>query len=353
VGSVTAKYLIGYSGSLEDIFKIPKSKLLEIPGVGEKTAESIINHSGVLQRAEAEVAFIQKHHITPLFFFDTAYPQRLKKNNDAPMMLYFKGNADLNAARIVSIVGTRKASDYGKELCNKLVAKLVEHNALVVSGLAYGIDQAAHQACVQHKLATVGVLAHGLDRIYPPEHEKLAKNMLENGGLLSEFTSGTKPDKTNFPQRNRIIAGISDATIVVETAPKGGSIITALLANSYQRDVFAFPGRTTDKYSTGCNLLIKSNQAILIESADDIANHLNWKADPKKPAHVQKQLFVELEPDEEIIINALQNATSNGLHIDQLSHQSQLGPSATATALLMLEFKGLVRALVGNVYKLS
>jgi DNA processing protein len=230
---------------------------------------------------------------------------------------------------------------------------LVEHNVLVVSGLAYGIDQAAHQACVQHHVATVGVLAHGLDRIYPPSHEKLAKNMLENGGLLSEFTSGTIPDRTNFPQRNRIIAGISDATIVVETAPKGGSIITALLANSYQRDVFAYPGRTTDKYSTGCNLLIKSNQAILIESADDIANHLNWKADPKKPAHIQKQLFVELEPDEEIIINALQNATSNGLHIDQLSRQSQLGPSATATALLMLEFKGLVRALVGNVYKLS
>lgn len=352
VGSVTAKTLISYCGSIEAVFTIPKSKLLKIPGIGEKSAHSISNNADVLQRAENEAVFIEKQKITPLFFFDKGYPQRLKNCSDAPMMLYCKGNADLNKHRIISVVGTRKATDYGKDLCNKLIEGLAKYNLLVVSGLAYGIDHAAHQACLQKQVSTVGVLAHGLDRIYPPGHDKMAKAMLENGGLVTEFPSGTKPDRENFPRRNRIIAGLADATIVVETATKGGSMITAQIAGMYHRDVFAFPGRTTDKYSIGCNQLIKNNMAILLENAEDVAYHLAWENITAKPLQVQKQLFVELDPDEEKIVQTLQNANSDGMHIDLLGHTAQLSPGATATALLTLELKGLVRATAGSIFKL-
>lgn len=353
VGSVTAKSLISYCGSVEAIFKTPKNKLLKIPGIGEKGAESISSSSSnVLFRAEEEVAFIEKHRITPLFFFDKNYPHRLKNCSDAPMMLYYAGNANLNHPRIVSIVGTRKATDYGKDLCAKLVEGLAKHNVLVVSGLAYGIDHAAHHACLQKKVPTVGVLAHGLDRIYPPAHEKMAKQMTANGGLLTEFLSNSMPDRENFPKRNRIIAGIADATIVIETATKGGSMITAQLAAMYNRDVFAFPGKITDKYSAGCNHLIKRNMAVLLENAEDIAYNLGWETETAKQPQVQKQLFIELDPDEEKVMQTLQNAPSGSMHIDQLCYAVQLSPSATATALLTLELKGLVRAMAGSIFKL-
>ncbi|HRK28183.1 MAG TPA: DNA-processing protein DprA [Chitinophagales bacterium] len=352
IGSITAKNLISFCGGLEGIFKASKRKLLAIPGIGDKLADSVLNHADALKKAEQEVAVMQKNNIQPIFFFSKDYPNRLKNCNDAPIMLYYKGNANLNHPRTVSIVGTRNATEYGKEICHKLIDGLAKYNVLVVSGLAYGIDHAAHAACIQKQVPTLGVLAHGLDRIYPPAHQRLAKNMQDNGGLLTEHIFGTIPDKENFPKRNRIIAGLADATIVVETATKGGSIITAQLAAAYNRDVFAFPGKTTDKYSAGCNLLIKTNQAHLVESVHDIANTLGWEPNAAKVQPIQKQLFIELEPNEQLIYTTLQNSPPEGLHIDQLCFLTHLSPGATAASLLTLELKGLVKAAVGSVFKL-
>ncbi|QQS30653.1 MAG: DNA-protecting protein DprA [Sphingobacteriales bacterium] len=352
VGSYTAKTLISYCGGVNEIFKMPKSKLLKIPNIGEKIASSITDFKEALKKAEKEIEFIQKHGIRPMFYLDKDYPYRLKSIQDAPIMLYYKGNANLNQDRIISIVGTRKATDYGKKICNRLIEELAGHQVVVVSGLAYGIDHAAHQACLQHQVPTLGVLAHGLDRIYPPAHQKLASAMLENGGLITEYISKTKPDKVNFPNRNRIIAGISDATVVVETRQTGGSMITAQIANSYNRSVFAFPGRTTDLFSSGCNYLVKKNLANLVEYAKDITDNMMWPDSSQKAESTQKQMFVELEPDEELIVNTLKKADNNELHLENLWAQTQLSPGMTAAALISLEFKGLVRPYPGKIYRL-
>ena len=269
---------------------------------------------------------------------------------DSPTLLYYKGNADLNASKIISIVGTRNNSDYGKVTCENLLQDLAEEDVLVISGLAFGIDTIAHKASLKNKLKTVGVLAHGLDKIYPAQNKSLAKEMLTHGGLLTDFRSGTKPDRQNFPSRNRIVAGICDALIVIESSIKGGSLISAELANSYNKDVFAIPGRVNDSRSEGCNYLIKNNKSLLITCADDLLHIMNWKEAPKK-IKKQRELFIELTPEEKIITDILSQRES--IQIDELYFKSGLSSSAAANALLMLEMQGVVSCLPGKIFKLT
>ncbi len=347
IGAVTAKNLVSYCGSAEAVFRAGKGRLLRVPGVGEQIAAQI-RQARPLEAAERELAWIERHGVRVLTHTDADYPRRLRQLHDGPFLLYYKGNADLNAERVVAIVGTRKPTPYGLRFCEQLVEDLAAYDVLVVSGLAYGIDVAAHRKCLEVGIPTVGVLAHGLDRIYPPAHKSVARQMAEAGGLLSEFPSGTPPDRERFPVRNRIVAGMADAVIVVETAKRGGSLITAQLAVGYNRDVFAVPGRTDDKYSQGCNHLIKTNQAALIESAADVAWVMNWQPRDRKAAAVQRQLFVELSEAERGVLEALD--TRQARHVDELAYALGLTGSQLATLLLELEFKGLIRTLPGKRY---
>ncbi len=349
IGDVHAKALINYFGSAEAIFSARKKHLESLEGIGPVRAKSI-KEFVAFDKAVEEIGFIKKYKITPLFLTDKKYPQRLLNCYDSPIMLYYKGNADLNTSKIIAVVGTRNHDEYGKATTEKLIEDLAGEEILIISGLAYGIDSVAHKAALKNNLPTVGVLAHGLDRIYPSQNSSLAKQMISQGGLLTEFSSYTKPDKQNFPLRNRIVAGISDAIIVAETGIKGGSLITAELGNGYNKDVFAFPGRTTDNKSEGCNFLIKNNKAALLTSADDLLENMGWKK--KKPVHVkkQKELFIELSPEEKNILNILQQ---QAVHIDELFIKSKLSSSAVAAALLNLEMNGIVTSLPGKIYKMT
>jgi DNA processing protein len=348
VGDVLAKNLISYCGGVEEVFKTKKSHLLRIPGVGEKIADAVFSYSD-FKRAEQELLFIEKHNVQPLFYLDKNYPQRLKHYDDAPAMLYYLGNADLNNPKIVGIVGTRKASEYGKNCVAQLVEQLSETGCLILSGLAYGIDIHAHKDALTHNLPTVGVLAHGLDRIYPAQHKTTAKKMLDNGGLLTEFMSETNPDRENFPKRNRIVAGLCDALVVVETAERGGAMITAELANGYNKDVAAFPGRVNDEYSQGCNKLIKTNKASLITCSDDLYYLMGWNSNKPKP--IQQQLLpLDLSKDELLIYDFIKNKTKVG--IDELAYALQIDASILSLQLLEMEFKGLIRTLPGKFYEL-
>ncbi len=351
VGPVNAKKLLAYFGSIEKIFNQKKSKLIKVPGIGEYIANSIKKFNQ-FERAEKEVEFIRKFNITPLFYTDEEYPYRLKAYDDAPVILFCKGNMNLNADKIISIVGTRNPTDYGKSFCNKLIEKISGHDILVISGMAFGIDITAHRACLKHNLSTVGVMAHGLDRIYPPEHKSTAEKMLTNGGLITEFVSKTIPDKENFPKRNRIVAGLADATIVIETAVKGGSMITAQLAFEYNKDVFALPGRINDEKSKGCNLLIKQNKAAMIESAEDLLRAMNWDKNVKsKKSSLQTALFVSLTAEEEQIVNYIKERGNTP--IDVISVNCNMPVSLVSAHLLNLEFKGLIKSLPGKIYGLS
>ena len=349
IGDVRAKALLEHFGEAEKIFKATKSNLENIEGIGTIAANSI-KYFNDFKLCEDEIAFIEKNKISPLFITDENYPQRLLNCYDSPTMLYYKGNADLNISKIISVVGTRTNSDYGKSVCDKLIEDLATENILVVSGLAFCIDTIAHKASLKNNLKTVGVLAHGLDKIYPAQNKSLAKEMLSQGGLLTDFMSGTNPDRQNFPRRNRIVAGICDALIVIESSAKGGSLITAELANSYNKDVFAIPGRVNDSRSEGCNYLIKNNKSLLITCADDLMHIMNWKATPSK-VKKQRELFIELTAEERIIVDILQ--AQENIQIDQLYFKSGLSSSAVAQALLMLEMQGIVSALPGKVFKLS
>lgn len=350
IGDVRAKALINHFGNAEAVFNARKKDYEAIEGLGSKAVSSILNFKD-FSRAEEEIEFIKKYKITPLFLTGKNYPQRLLNCYDSPPLLYFKGNADLNSSRIIAIVGTRNNNEYGKRVCEKLVEDLVNEDVLVVSGLAFGIDSIAHKAAVKNNIKTVGVLAHGLDRVYPNQNASLAKQMISNGGLLTEFKSNTIPDKQNFPGRNRIVAGISDAIIVIESGVKGGSLITAELANGYNKDVFAFPGRADDTKSEGCNYLIKNNKAALITSANDLLEIMGWKKSQKAFPKKQRELFIELSADEKVIIDILQ--THEQVQIDDLYFKSKLSSSAIAQALLMLEMQGVVSSLPGKVYKMS
>lgn len=351
VGNITAKNLVSYCGSAVGVFESTTRHLLKIPGIGKHMIRLLRNYGEYMEKAAEEMTFIEANDIQPIFYASPAYPQRLKVCIDSPALLYYKGTADLNAPHIISIVGTRNATDYGRELCQQLLMSLKKYKPLIISGLAYGIDYHAHRICVQEGIATVGVLGHGLDRIYPPQHEPLVKKMLPNGGILTEFRSDTLPDRSNFPQRNRIIAGLADATVVIETAKKGGSVITAHLASAYNRDVYAFPGRVQNPYSAGCHELIKKNMAALIESGEDIIKNLGWIAAEEQPKAVQKQLFVSLNEVEQRVVDILQNSEA-ATHLDVIRSKAQLPTSQLAATLLNLELKGVLRTLPGSQYKL-
>ncbi len=349
VGSVQAKILVEHFGNAHDIFKAKYKVLEAIDGIGTFKA-SAIKHYTDFNEAEDELKFIEKFKIQTLFLTDKNYPQRLLNCYDSPTLLFFRGNADLNKSKIISIIGTRGNTDYGKKLTEELVSDLQQYNVVIVSGLAYGIDAIAHKASVQNNVATVGVLAHGLDKIYPPEHTSLAKQMLLNGGLLTEFGQATKPDKHNFPRRNRIVAGMADATIVIETPEKGGSMITAELANGYNKDVFAYPGRTTDSKSGGCNNLIRNNKAILLNDTNELVEMLGWKDKKTKPRK-QRELFIELTAEEQLLVQILQ--LKDAIHIDELYIKSGLNSSSVAAAMLNLEFQNVVASMPGKMYKLT
>ncbi|UAY51742.1 DNA-processing protein DprA [Ferruginibacter albus] len=349
IGNVHAKSLVTIFESAEAVFKSKKKDLENIEGIGAVRAKSIKEFDNFLS-SEEEIQFIERYKITPLFINDEVYPKRLLNCYDSPILLFYRGNADLNHSKIISIVGTRTNSDYGKTVCEKLIEDLSNENVLVISGLAFGVDTIAHKAALKHKLQTVGVLAHGLDRIYPAQNKALAKQMVEHGGLLTEFLSNTDPGKQNFPKRNRIVAGMSDAVIVIETSKKGGSLITAELGNSYNKDVFAIPGRTTDSKSEGCNYLIKNNKAALITCADDLLENMGWKEHSKSSPKKQRELFIELSEDERIIVDLLRQHEQ--IHIDELYFKTGLSSSASAAALLSLEMQGIVNVLPGKLYKL-
>lgn len=350
IGDIHAKALINHFGNAEAIFAARKKELEALEGIGTIRAASIKSFHD-FDKADEEIQFIKKYKITPLFITDKNYPQRLLNCYDSPSILYYKGNADLNSSKIVAIVGTRNNNEYGKNICEKLVEELAGEEVIVVSGLAFGIDSIAHKAAIKNDMETIGVLAHGLDRVYPSQNSALAKQMVTHGGLLTEFRSLTKPDRQNFPSRNRIVAGISDAVIVVETGIKGGSLITAELGNSYNKDVFAFPGRVNDTKSEGCNFLIKNNKAALITCAKDILENMGWRKKNETTTTKQRELFIELTVDEKIIVDILQ--LQKQVHIDELYIKSKLNSSAVAAALLMLEMQGVVASLPGKIYKIS
>jgi DNA processing protein len=348
VGHVTSRNLLEFFGSPQAVFSASFDQLQKVDGIGSVTARQITDTDALLQAAE-QLKFLNKHDIRVLFYSDEDYPRRLKNCYDAPILLYYKGTADLNHPRIVSIVGTRKASPYGLALCRQLTGYLQSFDVLIISGLAYGIDVAAHRGSIEAGIPTVGVLGHGLDRLYPSAHGKVAREMLKNGGLLTEFPLYTLPDKENFPKRNRIIAGIADVTIVVEAASKGGALITAEIANSYNRDVFAFPGRTTDEYSQGCNFLIKTNRAALISHAKDLPYYMGWEPKVNTNTMVQASLPIGLGSIDSKIVQLLAGGI---LSIDELGNRAELPQSKLALHLLNLEMKGYIISLPGKIYQL-
>ncbi|MBK6523778.1 MAG: DNA-protecting protein DprA [Sphingobacteriaceae bacterium] len=349
VGDVNAKNLVSYCGSASEVFKTKEKLLQKIPGIGEINAKRIVSNKNVLTRAEEELEFIAKYNIKPLFFTDEEYPQRLKFCNDSPVLLYYKGNANLNTEKIVAIVGTRKPDEYGIDITNKLLADLAGSGILVVSGLAYGIDVHAHKYALDNNLQTVGVVAHGLDRVYPGSHTALAKKMIKHGGLLTDFMSETNPDAVNFPKRNRIVAGLCDALIVVQSKREGGSLITATIAHSYNKDVFAFPGEAGSVLSEGCNGLIKRNRAGLIESAADLLDAMNWMQQEKKSKKKQVPLLISLSEDEQKIAQTFKQKKQ--LSLDEICYASEMSVSAVSTLLLQLEFSNLIKSKPGKVYE--
>ncbi|MCF8425108.1 MAG: DNA-processing protein DprA [Bacteroidia bacterium] len=348
IGDVLIKNLISYCGSAEAVFKEKRGKLSKIPGIGEVLAQNIVSHID-FARAEKELLFIEKNKITCYYYLENNYPQRLREILDAPILMYGLGNFGLNPPRMVGIVGTRNASEYGRQFTQKLVQELKEHQVQIISGLAVGIDGIAHKAATDIELTNIGVLAHGLDRLYPSDNKALAKRMLSHGGLLTEFPSKTNPDRENFPKRNRIVAGLADVLILVETAIKGGARITAEIANSYNKDVMALPGRTTDYYSQGCNYLIKESKAAMITCTDDLLELMNWKK--SKKARSEPNLFSVLAEEDKLLVEYIRKKVKVGL--DEMAFDLNVDPGSLALKLLELEFAKHIRTLPGKTYELS
>ena len=353
IGHIGAKHLIDGMGNAVDVFRLRKEIPERIPEVSQRVIEALDCPQAVL-RAEQEYEFIRKNRISCLSFHDEAYPSRLRECEDAPVVLFFKGNADLNSLHILNMVGTRNATDYGTQICASFLRdlKALCPDVLVVSGLAYGIDIHAHREALANELPTVGVLAHGLDRIYPHVHRKTAVDMLEKGGLLTEFLSGTNPDRHNFISRNRIVAGMCDATIVIESAEKGGSLITAELAEGYHRDCFAFPGRMSDEYSKGCNRLIRDALLSLLLSAEDFVQAMGWNIPMtlSEKVSVQRSLFIELSEEEQKIVAILEKL--GNLQINSLVVEADIPVNKMTALLFELEMKGVIRVLAGGMYQL-
>ena len=351
IGPKLSRTLLAYNGSVEEIFRCSKKQLLTIPHIGETIANTIISKS-YLKEAEEEYNFIIKHGIEIIWIEENNYPKRLKNCEDAPILLYYKGQANLNPTRSISIVGTRNATNYGKKICEDLIHQLENYDVQIISGLAYGIDSVAHRESLKNNIPTLGILGHGLDRIYPSTHRELAARMIENGGLLTEFPSGTNPDRQNFPMRNRIIAGLSDVTIVVEAAIKGGALITAEIANTYNRDVCAFPGGIDQEFSAGCNYLIKTNRAHLIRHADDLFYLMNWNKDNTTKTEKQLKLIPpDMSKDEQKVYAYIQENTNRS--IDDIALYCDWPQSKLAIVLLEMEMKSLIISLPGKTYTLT
>ncbi|MDR1895576.1 MAG: DNA-processing protein DprA [Prevotellaceae bacterium] len=345
IGGITAKKLMSIFGSPQAIFDAPQAKLNQ--NISSNIAKNF-NRNEILKQAEKELEFIKSNNIKVLFYTDDDYPYKLNQCDDAPVVLFVKGATNLNNSKIISIVGTRNASNYGLSLCKKFIAELVEngYRPLIVSGLAYGIDICAHTSALACGLDTVAVMGTALNKIYPASHGSIAKQIERQGALISEFTTGSVIVPGNFVSRNRIIAGLADVTIIVESSKKGGALVTADIANSYSRDVMAFPGRVGDEHSQGCNQLIKSNKAALIESVKDLEYQMNWTTKPKT---IQKELeFIHLTKPELEIINFLKNKDSE--NIDVISQQTGIPLSELSAFLLNMEFQGLISVLPGNSY---
>lgn len=351
IGAVQAKILAEHFESAAAIFQASQKELSSIENIGTVRAGNIKRFTD-FSAAEAEIRFIEQYKIQPLFITTPDYPQRLLHCSDAPAMLYYRGNADLNAAKVISIIGTRACTHYGRQITEKLIADLSGTGILVVSGLALGVDAVAHKAALTHLTPTVGVLAHGLGTLYPHQHKSLAREMVEMGGLLTEFGRDVQPDKYNFPRRNRIVAGIADATVVIETAIKGGSMITAELAHGYNRDVFAFPGKTTDSRSEGCNHLIRQHKASLLTNAQQLLEMMGWEV----PATLQTAasappILPALSPEEQMIVTICREKDCT--HIDELYTKSNLPPSVVTAAILQLELTGILVVLPGKMHQLT
>ncbi len=347
VGDIMAKKLISHCGSAEAVFKMKSNQLAAIDGIGSMLLNNLKDQS-VFDKANKELEYIQANKINVAYFQDENYPEKLKHCFDAPVLLFTAGNIDLKNRKIISIVGTRQITSYGTEFCKKLIEDLVPLNPVIVSGFAYGVDIVAHQLAMENNLQTIGVLAHGLNQIYPKTHKKYMAKMEANGGFMTEFWSNSNPDKENFVRRNRIVAGIAEATIVIESAERGGSLITANMANDYNRDVFAVPGRTTDKYSQGCNNLIKTQKANVLTSAADLIYILNWDIKEETKA-IQKQLFVSLDSDEQKIYDYLLK-TGKEL-MDIIALECELPIYKISAILLNMELKGVIRPLPGKLFE--
>lgn len=347
IGDVMAKKLLAHFGNAETIFKTKINQIAAVDGVGSGLLRNMKDKS-VFEKAKKELEFIKMSSVNVSFFQDADYPDRLKHCFDAPVLIFSAGNINLKNRKIISIVGTRQITSYGTEFCRSFIEDLAPLDPIIVSGFAYGVDIVAHQLAMENNLQTIGVLAHGLNQIYPKTHKKYIAKMEENGGFITEFWSSSNPDRENFVRRNRIVAGISEATIVIESADRGGSLITANIANDYNRDVFAVPGRTTDVYSKGCNNLIKSQKAHMLTSAADLVYMLNWDIQRKEKA-VQKQLFVELDSDEQKIYDFL---LKNGRELlDTIALSCDFPIYKISGILINMELKGIIRPLPGKLFE--
>jgi DNA processing protein len=348
IGPSRGAQLISKIGSIEEFFSLKPKELFLRTGIA-KTIIQNLNRDEAMREAERQISFNQKHEIKSLFFLDSDYPRRLKQCPDQPMILFSKGNFNVNHEKIVSIVGTRNQTDYGTSILEELIGSFLGLKIMVASGLAYGVDISAHRLCIENGIPTLGVLGHGLDRIYPSKHKNTALKMLNQGGLLTEFGIGTNPDRENFPMRNRIVAGIADATIVVESKDKGGSMITAELANDYNRDVFAFPGDVNRPYSEGCNKLIRLEKAHLVSKGSDFLKFMNWKM--KESKQEQRILFEHFDENEKLILEMLTNQSD--LHMDVLSIRTGISASKMNVILFNLEMKNAVKHIAGKRYRLA
>jgi DNA processing protein len=347
VGDVVAKKLLNHFESAAAVFQAKANQLTAIDGIGSVLIKNLKDKS-VFEKAESELKYIQDNDIDVHFFKDKSYPDKLKHCFDAPVLLFSAGNMNLQQSKIISIVGTRQVTSHGAEFCRNLIAEIAPLNPIIVSGFAYGVDIVAHQAAMEQGLQTIGVLAHGLNQMYPASHKKYCKKMEEKGGFMTEFWSSSNPDKENFVKRNRIVAGMSEATIVIESAERGGSLITAMLANDYNRDVFAVPGRITDKFSLGCNNLIKTQKANLLTSAADLIYMLNWDIKDSTKS-VQKQFFVDLQPDEQIVYDYLLQKGKELM--DTIALDCGFPIYVLSGMLLNMELKGVIRPLPGKLFE--
>jgi DNA processing protein len=354
IGPVYAKRLLDHIGSARAVFQTKVPHLSKIKGIGQARAD-IIAGFDQFPRLEKEIAFIEKHGIKCLFYTDKEYPQRLLRIKEAPILLFYMGAADLNSRRILAVIGTRDASEYGKQMTGRLIGDLVSYEPIIISGLACGIDTAAHKAAIRHSLPTIGVLGHGLDRIYPEGNRPLAREMLKQGGLLTHFNISTDPAAYHFPLRNQTVAGICDALVVVETEPDGGSMLTVKNALNFKKKVFAIPGRISDRNSSGCNQLIREGQARLLSHASQLAAEMDWSEPTDRRAKqaglFSSQVTPALSAEEQMIFTFLHG--NEKMSIDQIAAQTQLSPSAIAIALLKLEFQGIVDLLPGQIYRLA